>query len=68
MNADYLETTLNAYGVPYDLVVVDASTADSLGSTAFWYGSDGAAKYSGIFMTPSFEGDGTLNKAQVTTM
>ncbi len=67
-NTDFLETSFNAYGVPYDVVRIDTSNVENLATTAFWYNTDGSAKYSGIAMTPSFEGDGTMNKAQVTAM
>lgn len=62
---DFLTLAMNAYGIPYDLMTPASS---DLSKPSFWTHADGAGKYSGIFITPDLETDGTLSTSDITTM
>ncbi len=56
MNVDFVQLTLNAYGVPFDLVTIGGTTpASAIATPAFWTAADGAGKYSAIFMAQDME-------------
>lgn len=65
---DFLVQTLQGYGVPFDVLRIDAALAPPINVTALLTNADGSAKYAGLYIYPSLEAIGTLTRAQVTDL
>ena len=67
-NTDFLQSVMQGYGVPFDILPVDSAASPAANLTALLTTTDGSGRYAGLFLYPSLEAIGTLNAEQVAQL
>ncbi len=67
-NNDFLERTLQGYGVPFQVTPFDSAASPRLDLNALLWNPDGSARFSSLVMYPNLEAMGHLTKAEVETI
>jgi len=67
-NTEFLEKTMQGYGVPYQIVPFDSAATPRLDLNKLLWNADGSARFSAYVMYPNLEALGHLNKTEVQTL